>query len=355
MIPDHPPSPASDLSYVDWLDRIWDARLDRSDSRSVSLTVGILLWPTFPMMSLTGIVESLRHAGDYGDHSQQRYVRWHILGPPGTRIRASCGIEVGTTHDYVHPGEFDILFVVGGLLKDIDAAPAAHRRYIHAAHRVGRTIAGVCTGSFILAQEKLLDRQIACIHPYHEADFKLHFPNHRATTRSDYEGEEGIVTIPGGISILSFMTRLIRDHFGPDRAAKAVHQLSLTEGTGLGELQRVGLSRHIEATDPRVQKALVMLDQRATETPRIGQIAESLGLTERHFLRLFKAQVGMSPKSYMIDMKLRAAVWMLRNSARSVTAIAYAAGFSSAASLSGHCARRLNATPSQIRAGRLNL
>ncbi|WP_259781043.1 GlxA family transcriptional regulator [Aestuariispira ectoiniformans] len=338
-------------AYVNWLDDIWDRRLPNAGGQGSRLTVGILLWPTFPLMSFTGIVESLRHAGDYGDHSEQRYARWEILGAEEQVIRSSCGIELRTTHPYVNPSEFDYLFVIGGLLKDLEKAPDRHRAYIHATHKVGCVIVGLCTGSFVLAEEKLLEGQLACIHPYHTADFELAFPGHRFTSKSDFEGRDGIVTVPGGISILSYMTKIIGEHFGPERSAKSVHQLSLTERGSLGTLERVGMNRYLDISDPRIQKALVILESRSTDNPRISELAASLGLTERHFLRLFKAQVGMSPQNFLIEAKLKAAVWMLRNTSKSITSVAYAAGFSSAASLAGHCAKRLEATPSMIRRG----
>jgi transcriptional regulator GlxA family with amidase domain len=42
---------------------------------------------------------------------------------------------------------------------------------------------------------------------------------------------------------------------------------------------------------------------------------------------------------------------MLRNTARSITSVAYAAGFASGANLADHCRRRLGRTPGAIRRG----
>ncbi|MGD1870387.1 MAG: GlxA family transcriptional regulator [Neomegalonema sp.] len=338
--------------YIEWLDGLWGTRSLAPHNPEVRLRIAVLLWPDFALMSLTGVLESLRHSGDYGDNSEQRYVRWRIVGEPGSKVRSSCGIEVAATHAYAAPSEFDFVVVIGGLLKNFDAAPAAHRAFIHSARRAGCGVVGVCTGSVVLAQERLLDGRLVCVHPYVEADFKEAFPGLRLSTRSDFEGRNGVFTVAGGISILSFMTRLIRDHLGPDRAAKAVHQMSVTGLESLGQLDRTGLFRHLEVTDPRIQKALVSLEKRASENPKISEIAASIGLTERHFLRLFRAQVGMSPKSFLISMKLKAAIWMLRNTSKSVSSIAYSSGFSSSASLTGHCAKKLKATPSEIRNSR---
>lgn len=316
-----------------------------------ALSVGILLWPSFPMMSLAGLVESLRHAGDHGDDSQPRYARWQIVGAPGSAIRSSCGIPVPVTSDYVHPGRFDHLFVIGGLLRDMESAPPRHRDYLHAARRAGVPLVGVCTGSFVLAREGFLDGRPVCVHPYHRGDFEAAFPGHRFVTNRDFAAAGDVTTVLGGVSILPLMKRLIGAHLGPDRAAKVEHQMTLpTPDAPPVMMQPEGPERGA-ITDPRIQRALVILDAEASRSPPIAALARTLGLSERHFLRLFKAQVGMAPKAYLLETKLRAAVWMLRNTARSITSVAYAAGFASGANLADHCRRRLGRTPGAIRRG----
>ena len=320
-----------------------------ADLAAPTLAVGILLWPAFPMMSLAGLVESLRHAGDHGDASQQRYARWDILGAPPGRTWSSCGLPAEATAAYPAPERLDYLFVIGGLLRDLGAAPAAHRRYLRAAYDAGTPVIGVCTGSFVLAQEGLLDGRAACVHPYHEEDFRQAFPGLRLVLDRDYEIAGGVGTALGGVSILPLMTEIIGRHCGPDRAAKTVHQMTLPAGGGAAPPAPPRPRAGHAIADPRIQKALVTLDAQATRNPGIARLARSLGLSERHFLRLFREQVGRSPQDYLLHSKLRTAVWMLRNTDRSITAIAYAAGFASGANLADHCRKRLGATPREIR------
>jgi transcriptional regulator GlxA family with amidase domain len=313
------------------------------------LTVGILLWPSFPLMSLAGLVESLRHAGDHGDASQNRYARWDILGSPGKPTLSSCGIQVDSTAAYPNPDGFDYVFVIGGLLRNLDKATERHRAYLRKAHDTGTPVVGVCTGIFVLAQEGLLEGQQVCVHPYHESDFRASFPHLRIAPNRDFVIGERMMTVLGGVSILPLMTRIIGQHFGPDRAAKTVHQMTLPSPDRAETQQPALLPRQENTADPRIQKALVILDSQAATNPSIATLARSLGLSERHFLRLFQEQVGRSPKAYLVDTKLRSAVWMLRHTSRSITEVAYAAGFSSGANLADHCKKRLRMSPTQIR------
>ncbi|MEL6121865.1 MAG: helix-turn-helix domain-containing protein [Pseudomonadota bacterium] len=313
------------------------------------LSVAILLWPSFPLMSLACLVESLRHVGDHGDASQNRYTSWDILGGVGRAMRSSCGIKVDATAHYPDPEDYDYVFAIGGLLHNLDKAPAEHTAYLHRVHRLRRPLIGVCTGIFVLAQEGMLNGKSVCVHPYHGMDFRTRFPNCRPLPNRDFVTVESITTVLGGVSILPLMNRIIGDHLGPDRSAKIVHQMTLPAPDLTLTLQSPVTSDHGNITDPRIQEALVRLDAQAATNPSISGLAKSLGLSERHFLRLFQCQVGQSPKAYLVETKLRSAVWMLRNTRRSITEIAYAAGFSSGANLSDHCHKRLGMTPTQMR------
>ena len=75
--------------YVGWLDALWLERLNASAGHKPELSIGILLWPGFPLMSLTGIVESLRHAADFGDQSRPLCCRWSIMGSSVTSEQAA--------------------------------------------------------------------------------------------------------------------------------------------------------------------------------------------------------------------------------------------------------------------------
>lgn len=313
------------------------------------LRVGILLWPSFPLMSLAGCVESLRHAGDHGDASQKRYARWDVLGTPGKPVLSSCGIAVEATTTYPDAENFDYIFIIGGLLHSLDLAPSEHWQYLRAAHARARSLIGVCTGTFVLAEAGVLRGRPVCVHPYHAPEFRTRFPGSRTISSQDFVTDAHVTTVMGGVSILPLMIRIIGQHFGADRSAKTVHQMTLPAPNLNARPDAPGLVWDQNITDPRIQQALVTLDANATTNPSISELARSLGLSERHFLRLFKDQVGYTPKDYLIQSKLQSAVWMLRHTQRSITEVAYTAGFSSGANLADHCRKRFDATPSEIR------
>ena len=68
-----------------------------ADTEAMELRVGIVLWPKFPLLSLAGLCDALRHAADVGDQSRQVRCSWSVLGIPGRSVPASCGCPPATT------------------------------------------------------------------------------------------------------------------------------------------------------------------------------------------------------------------------------------------------------------------
>lgn len=335
--------------YVRWLDAIWAERLLSARDRRPDLTIGILLWPGFPLMSLAGIVEPLRHAADFADNSRPVHCRWSIMGMLGHAAVASCGLRVQADAAYVNPTDFDYIAVIGGLLPRLRTAPAHHRDYLRIAAAAGVPIIGVCTGVFVLAQEALLADRKVSVHPFHREDFHTAFPSLKISTRDDYIIDDNRITVPGGLSILSLMTQLIRTHCGADRAAKAVHQLSLSEQSGASEFDRGRSSSFHYSPDIRIQRAVVLIESRrgANMTPEAA--AKTVGLSPRQLTRLFQEHIGMTPKRFIIETRLRYARWLVENSQLSMTAIAYETGFSDCAHLATSFKLKFGTSPRRRR------
>ena len=88
--------PGNPRSLVERLDAATSQPVQprRVRGSGVELRVGIVLWPGFPLLSLAGLCDGLRHAADLGDQSRQRRCSWTIFGVPGASVAASCGVGI---------------------------------------------------------------------------------------------------------------------------------------------------------------------------------------------------------------------------------------------------------------------
>ncbi len=120
----------------------------------------------------------------------------------------------------------------------------------------------------------------------------------------------------------------------PSRAAKR-ENVTFFESGDLAEAAGYRPCRRCRPDAPALQQrhqALVnqacLAIERSVSTPTLAQLAKQAGMSPHHFQRIFKAVAGVSPKVYHKALQARRVTASLQ-SAPSVTAAIYDAGFSS--------------------------
>jgi AraC family transcriptional regulator len=102
-------------------------------------------------------------------------------------------------------------------------------------------------------------------------------------------------------------------------------------------------------TPARLRRIDELIDATINQDVTIKVMADALGLSEAFFIRAFKAAVGKSPHSYLIDRRLAKARKLLKTSHHDLREIALAVGFSSHAHMTAAFRTRLGITPSTLR------
>jgi len=106
-------------------------------------------------------------------------------------------------------------------------------------------------------------------------------------------------------------------------------RLSVLTLAVLEELVSLGdySSNAAESLPVPVQQAIDYMAARLAETISIEEVASHSGWTHEHFTRIFTASVGLTPKRFLLEMRLRRAEdWMLRGEG-TIKQIAYQVGF----------------------------
>ena len=94
----------------------------------------------------------------------------------------------------------------------------------------------------------------------------------------------------------------------------------------------------------------VSLIETAEEAPKLDQIAEEVGYSPTHFLRVFRRAIGVTPAAYARRLRAERAEHALDNEERVTDAI-YEAGYSGPGRFYAETSKRLGMTPSAWRKG----
>lgn len=323
----------------------------RSD---VELRIAIFLLPRFPLLSLAGLCDALRHAADLGDQSRQVRCTWTVLSAKGEPVVSSCGVQVPTqcADDVEH--DFDYVAVIGGLLPYMKASDPQGVQFLRLAVKRRIPLIGICTGSFVLAQYGFMEGRVACVHPFHVQDWKDAFPKLAFTTNSDYVFDGDRVTCAGGISIIELATELIRMHCGPDRAAKVVHQMTVTQKSTISHLTRRRALGYASSDSDKLKEAIVLMEKNITTPLEISVIAKIIQSSTRQLERVFLAETQLSPSEFYRNSRLKYGRWILTSTDLPINTIAYECGFSDASHFIRHFQQLYGVSPGRLRKASIN-
>ncbi len=282
---------------------------------------GFLTLPNYSMIACTSAIEALRMANrSLGD---QRY-HWWPMTLDGTAAVASNGLTLGPA---ARPGEvpLDILFVCGGVdVRRETGKPLATALRGYA--RDGVMLGALCTGSFALAEARLLAGRRCAIHWEDLAAVREEFPDIQFV-EDLYAIDNDRITCTGGIAPLHMMLHLIGDAVGKRIAREIADQFIVERNREATEPQAA--QRPARAPEP-VLEALRLIERTITTPLPLETVALHAGVSRRQLERLFRAHLGQSPAAYITGMRLDRARTMIRRTGLSVTEVGLACGFVSA-------------------------
>lgn len=104
-----------------------------------------------------------------------------------------------------------------------------------------------------------------------------------------------------------------------------------------------------KASESRLQPSFLYIEQNLSKAIKISDLEGVQNLSKEHIIRLFKAETGKTPAEYILDVKIKKAMEMLKNNTISITEISESLGFSNPSHLSKIFRMRLNMTPSEYK------
>src|SRR5205809_305973 len=249
------------------------------------LRVGVILADHFTLSAFAVFIDHLRLAADEGDRSRPLHVQWSIMASRGEPVPASCDVLIQPTSGFRPAEDLDYVVVVGGILHAGPQIDDATTRYLREVAATGVPLIGICTGSFILCRAGLMEGRRSCVSWYHYQDFLEAFPNQEVIADRLFLADGPRITCAGGAGAAALATYLIEQHLGRGVAQKASQVLLFDRPRSGSEAQpHPPLSETV--SEPRVRRALLLMEQNLARPILVAAVAAELGLSARQLERL---------------------------------------------------------------------
>src|SRR5712671_6562644 len=244
------------------------------------LRVGVILARRFTLSAFAVFIDHLRLAADEGDRSRPLHVQWSIMASRPESVPASCGVLLEPTSALLSPQLLDYLVVIGGILHAGPQIDEATARYLREVSATQVPLIGICTGSFILCRAGLMKGRRSCVSWYHYQDFIEAFPNQEVIADRLFLADGRRITCAGGAGAAALATYLIEQHLGRAVAQKASQVLLFDRPrSGSDSQPHPPLSETV--SEPRVRRALLLMEQNLARPIAVAALAAELGLSAR--------------------------------------------------------------------------
>lgn len=323
--------------------------MNAKGDKNSNLSVGFILVPDFTLIAFSGFLAVLRQAADGGDGSRQVYCTWTVMSKSMVPVISSSGVEIVPWEVLKDPRSFDYIVVVGGRLPEKESYDSAILSYLRKADEHGVRLVGLCTGSFYLAAAGLMKGRKACVHWFHFQDFMEEYPESVPVTDELFIVDRNKLTCPGGSSVIDLALWVIEQHLGKERGVKCLRHLLMDWGRPHNHPQTPFIRDYSSISDPRVRKALFFMEQNLNQSLTVDEIAIHVHSSVRQIERLFKIHLKKTPLSCFREIRLAYGKWLLQNTEKSVTEIAYECGFSDSSHFSRWFKSKYTITPVGIR------
>lgn len=306
-----------------------------------------VIFPGLQSLDLTGPLEVFSLANRLSGRSE--YTVTVAAARAGTVVTSSgLGIVAGVSVRRV-VDDPDTLLVVGGL--GIEEA-AADTELVGSIRRLAgrsRRVASVCTGAFLLAEAGLLDGRRAATHWSAAGTLADRYPAVRVDAGPIFVRDGNVATSAGITAGIDLALALVQEDAGRDLALAVARQLVVFLQRPADQRQlSVQLVAQLTDSDALREAQRLVAEQPGADLS-VRALAAHVGMSERHFARCFRAEVGEPPGRYVALARVEAARRMLQDSSHTVAEVASACGFGTPETMRRTMVRVLGAAPSELR------
>lgn len=304
-----------------------------TQARSNSVDVEIVLFDGFSLPGVAAIVEIFQRANACARTPSDGAPPYNVslLSASGGSVVSSSSVHVRTEKTFVHRATNStiLLFIAGGAGAELAACDQRLSTWMRQRHAISTIVCPISEGQLILDAFGLAGRydepclETANVHHIHRHDQARAAHAVRTALRAPKEDLCG--------DVLKELARVL----APDTRESLAESPAHTS------------SQH--RVSDKIMASARWLQDNAERAISIGLAAEVAAMSERNFLRRFKAEIGVTPSDYLQRARLDLTCRLLIESQLPVDKIARRCGIGSGRQLAKLFKKHLSTTPTDYR------
>ncbi|MFC5749910.1 GlxA family transcriptional regulator [Actinomadura rugatobispora] len=271
-----------------------------------------------------------------------------VAGEPGSTLTGG-GLTCAVPYDLQAVRVADLVVVPNLPQPSAEDPPEPALEALRAAHGRGARVAGLCSGTFVLAAAGLLDGRPATTHWALADRLAEMYPRVRVDASALYIDDGDVLTAGGGAAGIDVGLHLVRTMMGASAANRMARAMVVAPHRPGGQAQFIETPVPDGDTDDPVVETIAWAHTRLDTALPVSLLAERAHMSRRNYDRRFREITGAAPGRWLTHQRVIRAQQLLELSDLPVDEIARSCGFSSAAALRPHFRRLLGVTMTDYR------
>jgi transcriptional regulator GlxA family with amidase domain len=313
------------------------------EASNETLDVDILVFPETTVLLLASVFEPLRAANRI---SGQSLYRGRLLSPDGRPVETTAHISIPMDGAFQPEKEETPLFVVSSYNWRRNSTPQMKMALSRTArHRA--MIAGVESGTWLMAEASLIDSHRVTVHWEDQEEFAGRYPQIEVV-KERFVIDRKRMSSGGSVPTIDMMLEIIRRRQGYSLALE-VSRAFLYERDGGGRDLLPSPAGGHGGLDRRLTDAVRLMEETVDQPLSLERLARRTGISARHLQSLFNESFGVAPHLHYLALRLNTARRKVIETRASFADIAAATGFNSASAFSRSYRAQFRESPSETR------
>jgi transcriptional regulator GlxA family with amidase domain len=311
-------------------------------------TVAILALPGVQLLDVSGPLDVFAEANVQARREVYRLV---LVASKAGELRSSSGMRLVPDQTIATPfGDAIDTLLVAGCPNAAEMSPAptvTHwlRQVVPATRRYG----SVCSGAFFLAAAGLLDGKRVTTHWAVAGRLAQAYPQVTVDPDAIHIRNGRLRTSAGVTAGLDLALALVEEDLGRDIAMNVAGQLVMFFKRPGGQMQFSRKGATLATGRSALQEVQRFVAANPSSDHSVARLAARSGLSPRHFARLFRSEIGITPVAWVEAARVAAARRMLENGRDAPKQVAVRCGFANADTLRRAFVRHVGVTPAEYR------
>jgi transcriptional regulator GlxA family with amidase domain len=312
-------------------------------------SIHVLAFPDVQLLDVSGPLQVFASANEL---ARQRGLAApyapRVIAAQSKPVISSAGLGLAACPLPSSRERSDTLIVAGGSGVHAASQDVVLTKWLHQHAATSRRVASVCTGAFLLAAAGLLDERRVVTHWAHCDELARRYPTIRVEPDPIYIQDGPIWTSAGVTAGIDLALALVEEDCGRSLALDVARELVVFLKRPGGQAQFSATLLLQKDSDQFGELHTWIVEHLAADLS-IPALAARVGMSERSFMRHYRARTGKTPARAIEQIRTEAALRLLGDTSLPIKRIAARCGFGSEETMRRSLMRVIAVTPQAYR------